>query len=248
MKKIVMIVLAVLFVSGFVAQPAQAVILYAGQDMPVGTVEAVVVGENLEETYQTSSGWPMTETHLHVADLSNPAEAIPQKNGNPIPGKFDYSMKHDPPVTMYKYTIPLSWDGDDKKKTPVDHEWAGKTLTIAAHAVVGLCEVDSLVEALPDVVLMCVDFPYPGAPAYLPEVHVWGETALDGTYEGWCIDSGALIQYACLNGDLGIYEAGVEVSGLNEVNWIINNVSVGDPSECGMRYIPTETFSRLYGT
>jgi len=66
-----------------------------------------------------STRWCLTETHLHVATSLS---GIPQKNGNPIPGQFDYKMKHNC-VKTYKYRIPLVWS-------------SGTILYIAAHAVV----------------------------------------------------------------------------------------------------------------
>jgi hypothetical protein len=64
--------------------------------------------------------WCITQTHLDVATLLS---LIPQKNGNPIPGHFDYADMHDC-VTEYTYTVPLNgWTVDT-------------ALFIAAHAVV----------------------------------------------------------------------------------------------------------------
>jgi len=95
--------------------------LYAGKDIPVGTVTVLNDDEDLYVTYNTIDGWVMTETHLAVADSLN---GIPQtKKGNPIPGKFEHSMEHDPTVTEYTYMISLEW--------AVDTE-----LIIAAHAAV----------------------------------------------------------------------------------------------------------------
>jgi hypothetical protein len=73
--------------------------------------------------YVTTDDWCMSETHLHVA-LS--LEEIPQKNGNPIPGQFQYNDDHDPCVMEYIYTLSLEEHGFE-----VDDE-----LYIAAHAVV----------------------------------------------------------------------------------------------------------------
>ncbi|MBA7582438.1 hypothetical protein ES708_24366 [subsurface metagenome] len=95
--------------------------LIAGQNIEVGTVSVWNDGSNLYVRYETIDDWKMTETHLAVADL---LDKIPQtKKGNPIPGKFEHSMEHDPSVTEYTYTIPLVWD-------------YGEELFIAAHAVV----------------------------------------------------------------------------------------------------------------
>ena len=78
--------------------------LYAGQDIPVGTV--TVSDDGTMITYTTTGGWVLNATHLHVGDS---LDAIPQtKKNNPIPGKFDYSAVHDQPVTEYTYTIPAA--------------------------------------------------------------------------------------------------------------------------------------------
>lgn len=94
--------------------------LIADQNLDVGDVSVWNDGENLYVKYviDTETDWCLTETHLRVADS---VDSIPQKNGNPIPGKFDYKNEHDC-VTEYTYTIPLGdWD---------------PALYIAAHAVV----------------------------------------------------------------------------------------------------------------
>ena len=40
---------------------------------------------------------------------------IPQNNGNPPPGQFDYGEDHDPHITEYTYAIPWpsSWNNHD---------------------------------------------------------------------------------------------------------------------------------------
>jgi len=103
------------------AEPVTA-ILYAGQTIPVGTVDVWNDGGNLYVTYTTTGGWRLAETHLAVA--TDPCGIPKTKTGNPIPGKFAYSMVHDPvTTTTYTYTIPLTWS-------------SGTPLTIAAHAEV----------------------------------------------------------------------------------------------------------------
>ena len=87
--------------------------------MDVGNVDVWNDGDYLYVQYVTSGGWCLTETHLHVATSM---EAIPQRNGNPVPGQFDYKAEHDC-ITQYPYTIPLNWD-------PCTNVY------IAAHAVV----------------------------------------------------------------------------------------------------------------
>jgi hypothetical protein len=105
----------------------KSVDLIAGGGNPASAIDVgdVIVWNGFGYIYVkyviTEEGWYLTETHLAVAkELSG----IPQtKKGNPIPGQFQYSTIHDPPVTEYTYTIPLTWDVDT-------------TLYIAAHAKV----------------------------------------------------------------------------------------------------------------
>ncbi|GAH57390.1 unnamed protein product, partial [marine sediment metagenome] len=80
--------------------------LVAGQTEIVGGVEVSKDTEYLYVTYMVDAPWCLTETHLAVAaDFKD----IPQtKKGNPMPGKFPYSAKHDPAVTEYTYEIPLA--------------------------------------------------------------------------------------------------------------------------------------------
>ena len=77
--------------------------------------------------YDLDDGYTMSKSHLHV---NTSLEGIPQNNGNPPPGQFDYSEDHNPRVTEYTYGIP--WDS----------AWDGIDLYIAAHAIVwiwGIC-------------------------------------------------------------------------------------------------------------
>jgi len=98
-----------------------SVILYAGQDEPVGTVEGTIDGTSLNITYETTGCWKMSETHLHVASS---LEGIPHtKKGNPIPGQFGYSTSHNPWVSTYTYNITLEEELEPCEK-----------LYIAAHA------------------------------------------------------------------------------------------------------------------
>jgi hypothetical protein len=69
---------------------------------------------------------------LHIFQDNELFTDVPHKNGNPIPGHFDYKGEHDC-VQEVVYTIPKGdWEVGDK-------------LYIAAHAVVretGECECD----------------------------------------------------------------------------------------------------------
>jgi len=100
------------------------IILYAGQNIPVGTVEVSNDGDNLYVTYLIDApGWYLTETHLHVACSES---KIPQnKKGNPKPGQFDFKTEHEyfEEITEEPFVISLD---DIGCCSPV----------IAAHAVV----------------------------------------------------------------------------------------------------------------
>lgn len=108
-----------------------------------GGDEAVDVGDvlvwndadNLYVKFETTSGWVMTKTYVHVA--TDPTD-IPQKNGNPIPGKFEHKVDHDPPESdPPPIAIPLNgWDADT-------------SLYIAAHAKVWGEETEMVVHSMP---------------------------------------------------------------------------------------------------
>jgi hypothetical protein len=94
--------------------------LLAGKTIDAGDVEVWNDGDHLHVEFVAAVGWCITETHLQVAES---LDGIPQKNGNPIPGQFDYKMEHDC-VAEYTYAIDLG-------------AWSpGTGLYIAAHAVV----------------------------------------------------------------------------------------------------------------
>jgi len=63
------------------------------------------------------------ETHVHVFNDSINFTDVPLKNGNPIPGQFDYANR-------YWYKIPLD-----------DDLGPGDTIYIAVHAVMTICTV-----------------------------------------------------------------------------------------------------------
>ena len=98
-------------------------------EIDVGEVQVWNDGETLYVKYIVDlDGWCIIETHLHIA--TDPGD-IPQKNGNPIPGKFMENNEHGC-VPDVLYTFDLE-----------DEEWdCGETLYIAAHAVVVHHHVD----------------------------------------------------------------------------------------------------------
>jgi hypothetical protein len=96
--------------------------LYAGQEYRAGELDVWRDDDYLYVQYILDDGVTMSETHLHI---NTSLDGIPQNNGNPIPGQFEYKEDHNPSVNGYLYTIP--WD---------DEFWDGQDLYIAAHAVV----------------------------------------------------------------------------------------------------------------
>jgi hypothetical protein len=127
-----------------------------------------------------ANGWCITGTHLAVA--TSPS-AIPQENGDPIPGHFSYSSTNSPCVPDVTYTIPLSSLGAS----------AGTQLFVAAHASIGmavdLANLSVLEAALPAQATLTVTAPSPGAPAYFPAETLTNGGILDGAYAGWCVDA-----------------------------------------------------------
>lgn len=73
-----------------------------GGGVVAGQVCAATDGANLTVTF-TTSGWCMTQTHLDVE--SDPAN-FPTKNGNPIPGQFEYAETYGSCVSFAEYTVP----------------------------------------------------------------------------------------------------------------------------------------------
>lgn len=200
--------------------------------MDVGDVRVWNDGDYLYVEYVlTDPEWCLTETHLHI-DVG--LDLIPQKNGNPIPGKFDFSDEHDC-VDTFQYAIPITWD-------PFE------VLYIAAHAVVQSFvgyenpNLDNFAAALPAQVSMSVQYPYPGGPAYFPVTTVTGYT-LTGTYEGWCVDTDHTISQNT-NYTANVYSSYETLpegllefpENLDLVNWIINQGFVGQPSTCDGNY------------
>jgi hypothetical protein len=93
-------------------------------------------------TFTTDGEWYLDETHVHIADYIGDGvtwewddfkwdDAV-GKNGNPKPGKFDYSMDHGTDVTTYTYKI----------STQADSMLELWEIAVAAHAVVYKWEGD----------------------------------------------------------------------------------------------------------
>lgn len=77
----------------------------AGQNIDIGDVTVNNDDDFLYISVQTTGDWVLGHTHLYVGDAS----AIPTNNaGNPQIGRFPYSTAHDPKVTNFTYTLPLT--------------------------------------------------------------------------------------------------------------------------------------------
>jgi|GEM_PF-6025324 len=102
--------------------------LYAGQDIPVGTVSVendddylYVTYEIDDAYYEDGEGWAIYETHVHVG--VSLADFPLNRGGNPQIGHFTYKAYHDG-VRTYTEVIALG-------------EWGeGDEILIAAHAVI----------------------------------------------------------------------------------------------------------------
>ena len=188
--------------------------LIAGQHTDVGNV-SVWNDDSLHVKYETIDGWEITEIHLHVAESLGD---IPQtKKNNPIPGKFDYSMEFDPPVT--EHAIDLGgWD-------------AGVKLYIAAHAVVegpgeGCSAWDKYIGLTGTYQVW-----FPGSNSYF-DAEFNGEE-----YEGWCADVDRRVTFDPTMATLySIFDPAAPVDkpeNLTLVNYILNTDYITDYSSYG---------------
>jgi len=96
--------------------------LYAGKNMDVGDLWVWNCGEHIHVQYWiTKKGCSLMETHLAYGDDMS---EIPQKNGNPIPGKFPLKEPWHVTSEFSEFIIDVDeFDGDD-------------IIVIAAHATV----------------------------------------------------------------------------------------------------------------
>jgi len=118
MKKLGIILVGLVFLFPGIVSAAEEFPLMAGQNLEVGYVAIWNDNDYVYVKYViTDDNWCITETHLQVAAS---LEGIPQKNGNPIPGKFDQKGVHEC-VSEVNYAVPIA--ESDK-------------IYVAAHAVV----------------------------------------------------------------------------------------------------------------
>jgi len=228
---LMMVAMVPLAVSAHTAEEPYTTDLLAGQYTDVGDVLVWNDDATLYVKYDvTDADWCITETHLQV---STSLDAIPQKKGNPIPGHFEINESHDPCISEKEYVYDISWA-------------VGTELFVAAHAVVGTQagfedpNLDNFAAALPDQVTMSVTYPFANGPAYFPTTTVSGGTVLDGTYEGWCVDTEHEI-YENVGYTANVYSSYEELpagvvdrpENLDLVNWVINQGFVGKVSPGG---------------
>jgi len=94
----------------------QTVPLYAGQTIEVGYMTYVITEDPLAvggynstavfiATYHLENGWTMSESNLYAGGLD---ELPVNKPGAPKVGRFNYKTDHDPAVTEFTYTIPVT--------------------------------------------------------------------------------------------------------------------------------------------
>jgi hypothetical protein len=84
--------------------------LYAGQTTDVGDVFVWNDATNYYVEIDMAAGWCMTESHvIAVASVG----AIPQANGNPVPGKFPYGETYSACIDGDTFAIPIATLGAD---------------------------------------------------------------------------------------------------------------------------------------
>jgi len=189
----------------------------------VGNITVTDDGTNITVNYEiTEPGWFIKETHLYIG----PECEIPATNsGNPKVGHFTYVDEHDPAVSSFTYG-PFPSPEED--------------YVIAAHAVVGgASSVSDFCGMLPETAHIVIT---PGHPDSYLHVAVTNGDWLNGEYGGWCIDADLGLSVKEFDADVycsyeDLPEGLVEYpENMDLVNWILNNVAVGQSSTCDGNY------------
>lgn len=102
---------------------------WAGRHINVGNLLVSNDEQNLYITFKTTGNWWLQLTHLHIATTLG---GVPNRNGIPVPGHFQYKTSHNPRLQTFTYTIPKTWA-------------EGQNLVIAAHAEVVLLDANGKV-------------------------------------------------------------------------------------------------------
>jgi len=103
---------------------AQVTNLIAGQNFDAGEITISNSDTDLRITVETTDGWKIEKSHLHLA--LDPADFPTNNGGNPQIGHFDYIASYDPSTTFISYTFSLS-------EIPLN---SGDILYVAFHAEV----------------------------------------------------------------------------------------------------------------
>jgi len=193
-------------------------ILWANEDINIGTVTINESFHVVTVEYVTHNGWRLLQTNLHG---EQEWEDIPQTAaGVPIIEQFEKIQLHSPSVSTFATTL--------------DQDFYG-CFYISAHAYVQYDPTDAFGDALPEKADLRIAYPYPGGPAYLPKMSISGSgSQLDGIHKGWSVDIGEPLQQNT-SYQVDVYSsAEVLPQGVVDhpenfcyVNWIINNSFVG---------------------
>jgi hypothetical protein len=97
--------------------------LIAGQEFYAGNIKVSIQDDGLHVVYVAAQGYCLNEIHTHAAYT---LDGIPQENGNPVPGQFDYKDEELGCAQRAEAILP--------------GEWNELPIYIAAHAVVGMID------------------------------------------------------------------------------------------------------------
>jgi hypothetical protein len=196
----------------------------------VGDVTLTVTGNELTVYYDLDEGWWLTETHVAVAKTQN---QIPQKNGNPIPGKFSDTATHTY-ATEYTETVNLAG--------------LQRPFVVAIHGVVvdadGVEGVTGLCAILPDEVIVTYEEASQTDLVSFFKITIL-DTWLAGIYDAWCIDSDnsarpivgnalpakVFCSYEPIPVDLVEHPENLDL-----VNWIVNQEFLGNLGPTSVAY------------
>ena len=190
--------------------------------------------DNIYVTYLTNDDWCLNEVHL---DIQTDASAVPQKNGNPQPGRFAYKADGLDCISAYTFTVANTFSGYD-------------SLAIAAHSAVRTAEpigttvnISQFEQGLPELVTLSVKSASDSYFSTTIESTLVGSPLDPGPYAGWCIDTDHNISTnATYTAEVySSYEAaGLDLveqpENFDLVNWLINQDYVGQASTCGGSY------------
>ena len=226
--------------------------MIAAQDFddPAGTVEVRLIVEDgtnnyhLEVTFTTQYGWLLDEVQVHVGSSLDDFPLT--KKGSPKIGQFTYSAHDIDDDTYTFYNIPIPSGADP---TDLDHG----DILIGAHAVVyrGLGTVDYESETgwgrgpqwTENNWGMYIKFPCLKSPTFATDdlrmyfkhwgaESYWdvtfsglasGNTLVDGTYVGWCVDKDHTMGQGWHTADIKSTYDLVDDIEWDKINWIINH-------------------------